>query len=137
MDNFTSTAMRKHYLLCSLPLLGGLMACQQALSLGEAGPAVVTADTSMTNVVELTEEKSQKLRGTVQFLPMEGGFWGIVTDDGRHILPLGLPKAYHKPGLQIRFTATPKRIMTTQQWGEPAEVDDIEVLADGHDPGKG
>jgi hypothetical protein len=56
--------------------------------------------------------------GVVIRVDLEGGFYAIQGDDGKHYDPLSsLPADFHVPGIKIRFAATPKRVMTTHMWG--------------------
>lgn len=69
--------------------------------------------------------------GTVQFIDLEGSFYGIVADDGSRYDPLNLPPEFQEGGLHVRFTA---RILkdpaTTHMWGTPVEILKIEKLND-------
>ncbi|MCK8518559.1 putative hemolysin [Methanoculleus sp. 7T] len=61
--------------------------------------------------------------GTVTYVDLEGGFYGIVADDGEHYLPLGLSEAWLVDGMNVTFVAREKEgVMTIQQWGAPVEV---------------
>ena len=42
--------------------------------------------------------------GTVVYNNLEGGFYGIVTDEGTHYLPLNLPDVFAEDNLVITFT---------------------------------
>jgi len=44
--------------------------------------------------------------GTVRYLDLEGGFWGIVSDDGKHYEISGdsfFPSEFHVSGLRVEF----------------------------------
>lgn len=66
-------------------------------------------------------------RGTVVFLPQEGGIYGIVTEDGHRYLPLNLEEQYRIHGLEVEIHARVRgdRLMLSQ-WGTPVEIIDIE-----------
>ncbi|HOB17399.1 MAG TPA: DUF333 domain-containing protein [Candidatus Methanoculleus thermohydrogenotrophicum] len=65
--------------------------------------------------------------GTVTYVDLEGGFYGIVADDGERYLPTDLPAEYRKDGLRVRFTADVARDNATiQQWGTPIDIVSIE-----------
>lgn len=69
------------------------------------------------------------LQGTVRYLHLEGGFWGIVTDNGQHILPKNLPLEYRKDGIRLRFSAQEiTGAMTIQQWGKLSHLGEITVI---------
>ena len=66
-------------------------------------------------------------RGTVVFLPQEGGIYGIVTGDGHQFVPLNLEDHYRIHGLEVQFRARIRGDRPTlQQWGTPIEILEIE-----------
>lgn len=68
-------------------------------------------------------------QGTVRFLNLEGGFWGIMADNGQRILPQNLPTEFKQDGLRISFKATEiTGMMTIQQWGTLSKLSDINVI---------
>ena len=67
--------------------------------------------------------------GTVRFQEMEGGFWGIIADDGRKFDPMGLDAKFQKDGLRVRFEATPDPDrMSTHMWGTIVRITRMEAL---------
>lgn len=69
------------------------------------------------------------VQGTVRYIKLEGGFWGIITDKGQKILPENLPREYRKDGLRLSFEAREiKGMMTIQQWGTLSSLSDIKVI---------
>ena len=67
--------------------------------------------------------------GTVRHQSLEGGFWGIIADDGRRFDPMELDAAYQKDGLRVRFEATPETdMMSTRMWGTIIELTHIEKI---------
>ena len=67
--------------------------------------------------------------GTVRFLDVEGGFYGILSDGGERYLPLSIPQEYEKDGLRVRFTVKLRSdISTIFQWGTVVEILEISVL---------
>ena len=64
--------------------------------------------------------------GTVTFVDLEGGFFGIVTDAGDHYLPLNLPEEYRIDGMRVVFTAYEERDTATYaMWGIPVQLASI------------
>lgn len=67
--------------------------------------------------------------GEVQYIDIEGGFYGIITDDGEHYEPNNLASEFMVDDLQISFKA---KIMEDQvsfhMWGTIIEILEIEVL---------
>lgn len=69
------------------------------------------------------------LQGTVRYMNLEGGFWGIVADNGQKILPKNLPAEYRKDGLRLSFSAQEiTGMMTIQQWGTLSNLSEISVI---------
>lgn len=69
------------------------------------------------------------LEGTVRYFDLEGGFWGIETDNGLQILPHQLADEYKKDGLRLRFNAAEiTDMMTIAQWGTLSNISDVEVI---------
>jgi len=68
-------------------------------------------------------------KGTVRYLDLEGGFYGIVADDGTHYDPgESLPEEFRRDGLRVRFTARPKEGVTIRMWGKLVEIEKIERI---------
>jgi hypothetical protein len=44
--------------------------------------------------------------GTIKYIKLEGGFYGIISDDGKHYDPLNLPVKYQKDGLKVKVKAS-------------------------------
>ncbi len=67
--------------------------------------------------------------GTVVFVELEGGFYGIVADDGARYEPLNLPAEFQQDGLRVRFRARVlKDVASVHMWGRPVELLQIEAL---------
>jgi len=61
--------------------------------------------------------------GTIEFIELEGGFFGIVTTEGDHYLPLNLPEEFRVDGLGVTFTArTAPDVNTIYMWGIPVSI---------------
>ncbi|MFH0914254.1 MAG: hypothetical protein V1849_03075 [Chloroflexota bacterium] len=67
--------------------------------------------------------------GTVKFISLEGGFYGIVGDDGQNYDPLNLAKEFQQDGLRVRFEGRKKDVATIRMWGTPVEITRIEKLS--------
>ncbi|HQN92236.1 MAG TPA: DUF333 domain-containing protein, partial [Methanoculleus sp.] len=103
------------YLVVLVTLFGAILAC-----------GCMTAGGDDTVDVRLSGN------GTVVFIDLEGGFYGIVADDGERYLPLDLPADYEKDGLRVRFSAdVVNDTATIQQWGTPVDLIEIEKTDDG------
>ena len=72
---------------------------------------------------------NQMISGTIQYIGVEGGFYGIVADNGEKYDPIKLPKEYQKDGLRVRFQVREKKkMMSFHMWGKIVEVVKIEKL---------
>ncbi|HDD45030.1 MAG TPA: hypothetical protein ENG63_09270 [Candidatus Desulfofervidus auxilii] len=60
--------------------------------------------------------------GTIKYLSLEGGFYGIETEKGEKYLPLNLPEEFKKDGLKVWFKAKLKKVAAIQMWGKPIEI---------------
>lgn len=70
--------------------------------------------------------------GTVRYVQLEGGFYGIVADDSTRYLPQDLGTDYREDGLRVRFRAAVQdSVMTMEMWGTPVEMLDILRVEDG------
>jgi hypothetical protein len=66
--------------------------------------------------------------GTVKFIDLEGGFYGISGDDGKNYDPVNMSKEFQEDGLQIQFEAKIRTdVATTRMWGTPVEITKIEL----------
>ena len=72
------------------------------------------------------------MQGTVRYMNLEGGFWGIIADNGQQILPQSLPQEFKQDGLRLSFKSSEiTDMMTIQQWGTPFKLTDIELVTMG------
>ena len=53
--------------------------------------------------------------GTVVYIDLEGGFYGIVSEDGKEYLPLNLPPQYQENGISVVFEGVIREDMYTIQ----------------------
>lgn len=66
--------------------------------------------------------------GTVVYLSFEGGFYGIVADDGKKYDPINMPEEFKVDGLRVRFTANLTNYASFHMWGYVVELFFIERL---------
>ncbi|WDE11548.1 hypothetical protein [Thalassomonas haliotis] len=126
--------------LSFLPMTLLLMACQgsgPAATEMASSPATATTSEQGANMSnKLTKQERRPAlkwqQGTVKYLTMEGGFYGIVTDEGKKLLPMGLPSKYRQHGAKVKVRGELiKDMMTIQQWGTPFKITEVELLAPG------
>jgi hypothetical protein len=89
-----------------------------------------------------TKQATIETTGTVEWVPLEGGFYGIIADDGTQYDPLNLPEKYLQDGLRIRFSAVEEPgVASFHMWGtfisitsvslySPAEISNGDVIVD-------
>lgn len=63
----------------------------------------------------------------VRWIPLEGGFYGLLTQDGRRFVPANLPDGFRKDGLRVTVRGRIKEVATIYMWGKPLEILTIEV----------
>jgi hypothetical protein len=69
------------------------------------------------------------IRGTVVYVEVEGGFYGLVADDGARYDPGGLPEAFRRDGLRVKFAGKVlDDQMSFHMWGQIFQIDRIELL---------
>jgi hypothetical protein len=76
-----------------------------------------------------TAEKLLEFIGTVVFVPLEGGFYGIVGEDGRRYDPINLADSLRKDGLKVRIKAlSVEHGASFHMWGQRIEIVEISIL---------
>lgn len=71
----------------------------------------------------------RQVTGTVRHVDLEGGFYGIETDEGARLDPVNLPEVFHKDGLRIRaWVEDLKDRVSFRMWGTLVRIRDIERL---------
>jgi len=67
--------------------------------------------------------------GTVKFLDLEGGFYGLISDNGEHYDPINLSKEFQVDGLRVRFDARKRENMASfHMWGTIIEIINIDRI---------
>ena len=67
--------------------------------------------------------------GTINYINLEGGFYGLIADDGRKYLPKDLAREFKVDGLRVRFQVKILTgVATIYMWGTPVEALSIERL---------
>jgi hypothetical protein len=70
---------------------------------------------------------SRQITGTVKHIDLEGGFYGIVADDGQKFDPANLPDAFRQDGLRIRARVEPlEGQVSVRMWGTLVRIIDIQ-----------
>lgn len=67
--------------------------------------------------------------GEVRYIELEGGFFGIVTEDGSKFFPQYLDNNFKQDGLNVRVTALlEEEVFGIQMWGAPISIVTIQAL---------
>jgi len=73
------------------------------------------------------QKDTVSLKGTIVFVELEGGFYGIIADSGERYFPLNLDEQHKVNNLKVRIEGKlRKNVMTTTMWGTPFEILKIE-----------
>ncbi len=100
----------------------GLLAAWGGCRDSSAPEAAETPASAMTT-------ESQVATGTVRYIELEGGFYGIVTDDGRKLDPVNLPAEFQKDGLRLEARVAPLRDrVSIHMWGTPVRIIEFKRL---------
>lgn len=77
----------------------------------------------------IEQDPTAWITGTIRYIDLEGGFYGIIADDGAEYLPNRLDEAFRVDGLRVRFTGTPDAEWASiYQWGQEFAVHHMEKL---------
>lgn len=61
--------------------------------------------------------------GQVQYVALEGGFYGIISEDGQQYFPVNMPQQYKAHGTRVRCTLVVlKDAATLAMWGIPVRI---------------
>lgn len=116
-------------------LMTGCTQSEQKLSTIENNPAATTnieTTPSEKKNTRMAEESTLPFTGTIQYFNLEGGFYGIITNNGKKLLPKNLAKEFLVDGTIITFSGSPvKNTMTFQQWGQLFKVDKVQLIKKG------
>ena len=136
--------MRTHVMLAAIALFAGCRVAQSPREGGEAAaPAPARSSEPATAGPALdkpapdgpaapepvdapVDDRAVKAKGVVKRIALEGGFWGIVADDGTKYDPRNLPEEFRKDGLRVRFEGRVVDAVTFHMWGKVIEIAKIE-----------
>lgn len=66
--------------------------------------------------------------GLIKYVELEGGFFGIVAEDGKKYFPDYLGQDFKVDGLSVRVQAQPQeQMLGIQMWGNPIKILRIEA----------
>jgi hypothetical protein len=88
-------------------------------------------ENTITDNQKLINANSQikDLKGTIIYVDLEGGFYGIRGEDGKSYNPINLEKEFRQDGIRIEFSASVRKdIMSIQMWGTIVEIQKIRKI---------
>jgi hypothetical protein len=74
-------------------------------------------------------EPSMSFVGRIIYVSLEGGFYGIESDNGNKFNPLNLPKQFKRPGLLVQVNGIVKQVFTHRMWGQSIYIDNITTIS--------
>ncbi len=110
-----------------------LLACQSNSDDNATKPDSHLAKQESEKIIQpIDKEVLVWQKTTVTYISLEGGFFGLLTEDGEKLLPLKLPKKFRQDGAIVNVLGKAKKnIVTFQQWGVPFEIQQINLLQPG------
>lgn len=77
------------------------------------------------------DQEKEMRQGMITYVNLEGGFYGIIDDAGRHLDPVNLPAQYRKDGLKVNFSyRASKNSVSFHMWGTIIELIEIKEAPD-------
>lgn len=74
-----------------------------------------------------TPQDQREILATVRYIPLEGGFFGLVASDGQQYDPTNLSEEFRQDGLAVRTTLRPLRgVVSFRMWGTIVEIVSME-----------
>lgn len=81
------------------------------------------AETSKTPVQAAPAGEVREVLATVRYIPLEGGFFGLVASDGTQYDPINLSQEFQQDNLPVRATLRPLRgVASYRMWGTIVEI---------------
>lgn len=72
------------------------------------------------------DNKTEYISGTIKYVSLEGGFWGIVSDDNKNYDPINLPDDFKVDGKRIVFSFIERNdLVSFYMWGTIIELKEI------------
>ena len=69
------------------------------------------------------------IEGTVQYINLEMGFWGIVQPDGTKWMIINMPEQIKYEGKKVLVQLESIDAMSMAMWGTPAKIIRFQTLA--------
>ncbi|MDH7507444.1 MAG: hypothetical protein QHH15_06655 [Candidatus Thermoplasmatota archaeon] len=110
-------------------VITGIITIVIVLSVTLIGAAILQNDCQLESGYKDNNEAIIVGIGTIKYLDLEGGFYGIVSEDGKQYLPCDLSVEYQQDGLYVKFKLKPlEDIVGIHMWGLPVEIVEIQII---------
>lgn len=77
---------------------------------------------------ELSSGSTIGISATVSYISLEGGFWGLVSEDGVKYQPVNLGEEFRKDGLKVELRARViENTADFRMWGKQIEILEIKI----------
>jgi hypothetical protein len=86
--------------------------------------------TLLVTITCIDDERNVSATGTVTYIPIEGGFHGIVADNGEHWDPDNLPPEFAIDSVRVAFEGVESDHMTYHQWGRTVRLSRVIRIGD-------
>lgn len=71
-----------------------------------------------------------KLKATVRYLDLEGGFWGLIDQDNNKFRVINMPEQLKKDGAIVNVTIKPvNEDASIQMWGQAVKITGFHTLS--------
>jgi len=60
--------------------------------------------------------------GVIKYIPLEGGFFGIISVEGNHYDPINLPPDFEIDGLTVIFMGEILNLLSAHMWGRTIRI---------------
>lgn len=75
-----------------------------------------------SSTLGIVSAQSVNFQGTVKYINLEGGFWGIVSEEGKNYDPINLAEEFKHEGQRVQVEAVVKDRVGIHMWGTIIEV---------------
>ncbi len=94
-----------------------------ATEVAQAGETIAPPQPVAEAPAQAADDQSITILGTIQYVELEGGFFGIVTEEGAKYFPQYLAPDFKVDGLSVRVDATlEEQVIGIQMWGVPIRI---------------
>ena len=61
----------------------------------------------------------------IRWIDLEGGFYAMVSSEGKRYLPLNLPEAFRREGLKVEVRGRVEKVVSFRMWGTALRILEI------------